>query len=316
VNKKVASILLNYNSNNDLFLSVKDLLEQDVKEHTLIIVDNNSTKESVKELKEWQKRHFPSAISGSVDEVAKQLALGEDNKVIFVFNNKNAGYSAGNNIGIRIADKLNADAVLIVNPDMRIENVDYIQILLSVAIKDEQAAIVASGIIGVDGKNQSPMVSDDFWREFLWPRQVFPKFFKKVNFIEEIDSNAPVYVAKVMGCCMLIKMNFLKTIEFLDESTFLYSEEAILSSQVERANKKVVFLPSLIANHLHHKENKDNSSKRMLFMIKSRLLYLRKYSQYSMAQKVCLLFSYKVWYLLHFLKKVYIDKTLKVTHAP
>jgi GT2 family glycosyltransferase len=303
MNKKVASILLNYNSNNDLFLSVKDLLEQDVKEHTLIVIDNNSTKESVKELKEWQKRHFPSAISGSVVEVANELALGEDNKAIFVFNNKNAGYSAGNNIGIRIADKLNADAVLIVNPDMRIENVDYIQLLLSVAIKDEKAAIVASRIIGVDGQNQSPMVSDDFWREFLWPRQVFPKVFKKVNFIEKIESNSPVYVAKVMGCCMLIKMDFLKAIGFLDESTFLYSEEAILSSQVERLNRKVLFLPFLSASHVHHKENKDNSSKRMLFMIKSRLYYINKYSRYSIVQKLFLLISYKVWYLLHFIKK-------------
>lgn len=302
MNIKTASILLNYNSNNDLFLSINDLLKQNVKEHTLIIVDNNSTKESVNELKEWQKKHFPSAISGGVDEVSTQLAQGKDNNIIFVFNNKNAGYSAGNNIGIRIADQLNSDAVLIVNPDMRIKNTDYIKALLSVAIKDEKSAIVASRIIGVDGKNQSPMVNDDFWREFLWPRQLFPKLFKKINFIEKIESSNPVYVSKVMGCCMLIKMDFLKEIGFLDESTFLYSEEAILSAQVRRLNKKIVFIPSLSVDHVHRKENKDNSSKRMLLMIKSRIFYIKNFSNYSQLQRLLLYVSYSLWHLSHLFK--------------
>lgn len=302
MNKKTASILLNYNSNNDLFLSINDLLKQDIKEHTLIIVDNNSTKESVNELKEWQEKHFPFAISGGVDEVTSQVVEDKNSKIIFVFNDKNAGYSAGNNIGIRIADKLNADAVLIVNPDMRIKNTGYIEALLSVAINDEKSAIVASRIIGVDGENQSPMVSDDFWREFLWPKQLFPKIFKKINFIEKIESNTPVYVSKVMGCCMLIKMDFLNEIGFLDETTFLYSEEAILSAQVKNLGKKIIFIPMLTALHVHKKSEKSNSSSRMLLFIKSRLYYINNFSEFSKKQKKLMNISYLILKYIHLIK--------------
>lgn len=300
----VTSILLNFNSNDDLYLAVEDLKKQNKTNHKIIIVDNNSTSSSVDELKQWQLMHYPTALTGSPDKI--KYILEEDSsratQIIFVYNDKNVGYSSGNNIGIRIADQLNSNAVLIVNPDMRINNTSYIEALLSVATNDEKSAIVASRIIGVDGKNQSPMVSDDFWREFLWPRQLFPKLFKKINFIENIESNYPVYVSKVMGCCMFIKMDFLREIGFLDESTFLYSEEAILSAQVERLNKKIVFIPSLSVDHVHRKENKDNSSKRMLLMIKSRLLYLNKYSKYNRLQRLFLHVSYFFWYLLHFVK--------------
>lgn len=303
MNKKIASILLNYNSNNDLFLSVNDLLKQEIENHFIIIIDNCSTIESINELKEWQKDMFPSATCGTPDDVSLQLTNTNINKIIFVFNDKNYGYSAGNNIGISIAQQLNAYAVLIVNPDMRIKNNNYINKLLSVADRDEKSAIVTSRIIGVDGKDQSPMVSDNFWREFLWPKQLFPKLFGKINFIEKINSHHPIYVSKVIGCCMLIKMDFLQKISFLDETTFLYSEEAILSAQVEHLNKKIVFVPHLYADHIHIKENKEKSSSRMLLMITSRLFYIKKYSNYSSMQKLLLFFSYKVWYLLHYLKK-------------
>ena len=303
-NSSVASILLNYNSNDDLYLSVKDLKKQNKTNHTIIIVDNNSTASSVSELKKWQSKHYPTALSGSVDDIYQIIAEDVFNpfQIIFVYNDKNAGYSAGNNIGIRIANKIGAEAVLIVNPDMRIKNKDYLSELVSVSNKDDKSAIVASRIIGVDGEHQSPMVADDFWREFLWPKQLFPKVFKQPVLIQPITSDEPVYVSKVTGCCMLIKMDFLKEIGFLDESTFLYSEEAILSAQVERLNKKIVFIPSLSVNHVHRKENKDNSSKRMLLMIESRLFYIKKFSKYNGLQRILLRVSYLLWYLSHLIK--------------
>lgn len=295
------SILLNYNSNDDLYLAVADLLDQVFQNHTIIIVDNNSTVSSVSELKQWQINHHPSALTGSVDEVNQVLAedVSGATKIIFVYNDKNAGYSAGNNIGIRIADKIGAEAVLIVNPDMRIKNKAYLSELVSVANKDDKSAIVASRIKGIDGENQSPMVADDFWREFLWPKQLFTKIFKQPKFIESIISEEPIYVSKVMGCCMLIKMDFLRKIGFMDEATFLYSEEAILSAQTEQYGKKIKFIPTLLANHVHKKENKDNSSSRMLMMIKSRLYYIMKYSAYNQIEKGLLFVSYGLWTFAH-----------------
>lgn len=299
---KVVSVLLNYNSNSDLFLSIGDLLKQSGILQTIIVVDNNSTKESRRELVSWQQINHTNAIAGSPREVRHKIVEEGHQEIIFIYNNINAGYSAGNNVGIRVAEKLDSDHVFIVNPDMRIHDKDYLKKLIEHAESDDNAVIVASRIVGVDGENQSPMVADDFWREFLWPKQLFPKLFKQPKFIEKIDSESPVYVSKVMGCAMLLKMDFLKKTGFLDETTFLYSEEAILSSQVKSLDKKIKFVPSLTAYHIHKKENKDNSSKRMLLMLKSRAYYINNYSTFSRFEKICLFISLRFCRYMHFLK--------------
>lgn len=299
MNQKIVSILLNYNSNHDLFSLLEDLNNQKNIAQIIIVVDNHSNIKSSQELKYWQVQNYPYAITGSFDEVKQKLHKGDESQFFFIYNDSNTGYSAGNNIGIRVAKLLAADSVFIVNPDMRIDDEDYLRKLAEYAKNDDSAAIVASRIIGVDGENQSPMVADNFWREFLWPKQLLPKLFKPPKFIEQIDSDEPVYVTKVIGCAMLLKMEFLQQIGFLDEATFLYSEEAILSSQVSLLGKKIKFIPTLKAFHMHKKEHKDNSSKRMQLMIKSRKYYIDNYSKYTFTQRMALTISYKLWDIAH-----------------
>ena len=74
--------------------------------------------------------------------------------------------------------------------------------------KFNKNAIVASRILGLDGKVQSPILGDQLWREFLWPKQLFPKLFKQPSFIENIEVTTPIYVNKIMGCCMILKRIF------------------------------------------------------------------------------------------------------------
>jgi hypothetical protein len=53
-------------------------------------------------------------------------------------------------------------------------------------------------------------------------------------------------------------------------------------------------------------KEKGNSSKRMMFFIKSRLYYLKKYSGYNFAQLTSLKISYLLLYLTHFIKAAFI----------
>lgn len=299
---KLVSVLLNYNSNIDLFQAIEDLKKQSITNHTIVVVDNCSSSDSLSDLKYFKDKEYSYALSGNVDFVFDNLSIFNEHEIVFIYNSKNSGYSAGNNVGIKVADKLDADYVFIVNPDMRIFDKDYLHNLVNHGQNDNNATIVASRIIGVDGENQSPMVADDFWREFLWPKQLFPKLFKQPKFIEEIDSENPVYVSKVMGCALLLKMDFLKKIGFLDETTFLYSEEAILSSQAKSLGKKIKFIPTLTAYHMHKKENKDNASKRMISFLRSRIYYLNNYSEYSKLQVALLRVSYFVLKIMHIVK--------------
>ena len=52
----IATILLNYNSEEDLFESVMQLLVQKEINQKIIIVDNSSKKETIEKIKNWQKK--------------------------------------------------------------------------------------------------------------------------------------------------------------------------------------------------------------------------------------------------------------------
>lgn len=54
----IATILLNYNSEEDLFESVMQLLVQKEINQKIIIVDNSSKKETIEKIKNWQKKRI------------------------------------------------------------------------------------------------------------------------------------------------------------------------------------------------------------------------------------------------------------------
>ncbi len=56
--KKVAVVLLNYNSNSDLYISTSQILAQKGVDLITIIVDNNSSEDEVVELVDWYKNNM------------------------------------------------------------------------------------------------------------------------------------------------------------------------------------------------------------------------------------------------------------------
>jgi GT2 family glycosyltransferase len=299
--RHVATVVLSYNSHADLQLSAPQLAGQlDVK-HTLIIVDNASHVESVARVSEWLAKWRPDAISGTQVEVEAWVKshpeeVRQSGRVYFILSGENRGYSAGNNIGIRLADALDADAVLIANPDMRIEDPHYLSRLTKYLFADERNYVAASRILGVDGKDQNPLRESTFLEEFFWPAE---KLFGANRYVLRVSGKIPISVPKVSGCCMLLRMSFLKAINQLDENVFLYSEEAIITAKAKKTLGKIIFVPNLSAIHAHIATEKGDPSRRMAFFVKSRLYYLHKYSGYANWKLVLLNISYKILIMMH-----------------
>lgn len=297
--KHLAVVILNYNSENDLKICAEQISCQKGVCLSIILVDNASRAESLNDISTWVAERWPNAVTGTQNEVHSWVKnnlnrINELSNVYFVRHQENRGYSAGNNIGIRLAENLGADAVLIANPDMRIENPDYLSELSQHLFADERNYIAASRILGLDGKDQNPLRESMFWEELFWVRSYFSKLFKPICYVLPISTQEPLAVPKVSGCCLMLRMEFLKITNYLDENVFLYCEEPILSARVRAAGGKIIYVPSISAIHAHIKSEKGNVGKRMIMFINSRKYYLKTYSDYADWQLKLLNASYAI----------------------
>lgn len=268
---KVSAILLNYNSSQDCEKCVGYLKNQKYDNLEIIIVDNAS--------------------NDSEEEIRLNKLCSEES-IKVIFNKTNLGYAAGNNIGLRAAVQNGAEWCLIINPDVELRDRNYISHMVDKISEYSDVAVAASSVVMPDGELQNPQRESTFFYDFLWPLQYLKK--KEENSNWNVDKQVTGFCDKISGCCLFIKSDFLKEINFLDETTFLYCEEAILSKQVLNANKKILYVHDCVANHEHIKQDKSSPKGRMKIFLRSRRYYIRKYSGYGRIKKALALFSNKV----------------------
>jgi GT2 family glycosyltransferase len=313
---KIASIVLNYNSDSDVMISVPQLMAQVGVDHTVIIVDNASLPDCIQRIEAWLHSWRPDAVVGSFKTVERHIKetpkkIQPNGRLYLVLNSENRGYSAGNNVGIRLADALGASAVLIANPDMRIDDPRYLAKLANTLFTCEKNYIAASRVVGLDGKDQNPQRESTFFEELFWPYFKLRYRFTKKNLVLTLPTQRPQVVEKVSGCCLLLCMHFLKMSNYLDDNVFLYCEEPILSARVRQMGGVIVFDPSILAVHAHDHNTKGSSEKAALLFINSRKYYIENYSIYNHVQKFFLTLSYLMM-LMYYKFKLKLKLKLKL----
>lgn len=258
--RKLAVIILNYNSCTDCRKCIGFLKLQQGVEAEIVVVDNCSREEERK----------------AVESICKEEGC------TFIANNENRGYNAGNNVGLRYAAEKGYEYALIANPDMEFPQNDYLLKLAEKMQSDEEIVVCGSDIIGADGIHQSPMGKEGNWRSsFGWIKDILHRKQKNEAY-DFIDNHKEShYCHKISGCCLMLRMSFIKEIGFFDEKVFLYCEEAILSRQVEIAGKKMYYLATAQAVHRHVKSDKGDPVKRFKAWGKSRCYFIDRYSNDS-----------------------------------
>lgn len=264
--EKVVAVILNYNSSGDCSKCMEYLKRQDYENLEVVVVDNASTYE------------------GEIERLKKACM---DNNVELLENASNAGFSAGNNVGIKKAIKDGADWCLIINPDVELRDRSYVSMVMELVNQWSDVAVIGSNVVLPSGAWQNPQRESGFWEDLLWPLQVIKsKIDKKSN--RYLCERKTGYCEKVSGACFFISSDALKEIGYLDEGVFMYSEEAILAAQIKKIGKKMLYINEVTAYHEHYSAKKELSNIRMLQFIESRLYYYKKFSEYSSIQKTLL----------------------------
>lgn len=269
-------ILLNYNSTDDCRKCISYLKKQTGVDLEIIVVDNCSAYEN----------------RAAVEFLCQETGC------TFIANTRNAGYNAGNNVGLRYAAERGYEFALIANPDMEFPQTDYVARLTKILQADDQFAVVASDIVTAKGIHQNPMKPDGNWQSsFGWLTGFFKKQPKDTySFIDNWQESHEC--KKVSGSCFMIRLSFLKNIGFFDENVFLYCEEEILCKQVEREEMKMYYTAEVQAVHNHQSSAKVNPAVRFRHWRDSRIYFIKHYSNFPWYGKLMAAMNMKLYTML------------------
>ncbi len=236
-------IILNYNSCEEtvhLFQNLQTQINRSVK---IIVIDNNSIEKDRARL----KKEIPSQY--------------------LIINEENIGYAGGNNVGIDIALKDNADYVWLLNPDIRV-NKFTLSILVETLQNDSSLAAVGPRIIH---RRKPELIFSD---GELLSLENCKTWHKNHNLeVQNIHPSIDYDIDYIDGSSILLNCNALKEIGKLSEEYFLYFEETDWCFKAKKNNWKLAVNSNALVQNL-------TSSKEETFhyyMFRNRLIFARKY---------------------------------------
>lgn len=277
---KLSIIIVNYNVKYFLEQCLCSILKSNIDfAYEIIIVDNNSTDDSLSYLKPRFTQSF----------------------IHFIGNHNNPGFAKANNQGIRQAK---GEYILILNPDTVLgENV-----LKNVIHFFEQTPDAgAAGVKMINGQGRflpeskrgipTPWVS---FCKISGLQSVFPKstLFGKYNLLY-LDKNSIHRVPILAGAFMMIRYNALEKAGLFDEAFFMYGEDIDLSYRISESGYKNYYLPETILHYKGESTDKNNQEYINAFYNAMLIFYRKHYpnsnpifsSVISSAIKLKLLFS-------------------------
>ncbi|ADL50384.1 glycosyltransferase family 2 protein [Clostridium cellulovorans] len=217
INPLVAIILVNFNNKNDTEECIESLLKENYDNKKIIVVDNGSK-------------------DGSITELKRQF----ENKVIFIENQDNLGFSCANNQGIELALKENAQYIMLLNNDTVVEQ-EFIKPMLEVA--ERKNCIVSPKIPYYDEKN----ILWSCGGEFRWKKGTTHN--RGINEVDNGQFDEEKEVDFASGCCLFIPRKILETVGMLSDEYFLYYEDTDYCLKAKHAGFKIVYTPKAVVYH-------------------------------------------------------------------
>lgn len=290
MSKKVFIILVNYNGVTDTLECIKSLESIYYNNYEIVVVDNDSTDNSLDILKE---------------------KIGYKHHVIS--SNKNGGFAFGNNIGIRYALEKGADYVLLINNDTTVES-DFLDELVNSMEKNDECGITTGLILNYYDKNLVWYAGG----EINWNR--FYGYHKHEN---ENINRLRLYESEVSfatGCLMLIRSEVITKVGELPEEYFMYYEDVDYCANIQENGYKIYFNPKSI---IYHKISATSGESESPFAItwnnRNRVNFINKYrykiSNINYIKLILFFYITRIIKFIKYISKGRLDKAIALLHG-
>lgn len=265
MSKKVAIILVNYNGKRDTEDCIKSLREIRYDNYEIIIVDNCST------------------------DGSKEYITNKYKDVIYIYSDKNLGFSGANNYGIDYALSNNADYILLLNNDTEVD-VDFLDIMINEYEKDSKIGIMTSTILYFSEKSK------------VWYGGGKHNYILGNSYHENQGKNIKTLdlhvreVSFISGCVMLISRNVIENVGKLSEEYFLYHEDTDYCLKVMKRGYKLIYVPQAKVYHKVSSSTNKISNLHDYYYTRNRFIVIEKNSrglERNIAKIFCYIASFK-----------------------
>lgn len=213
----VAIITLNYNQSQMTIECINSILESTYKNFIILLIDNGSSIENFKTLK---------------DEF-----LNNDRIQIIRIEN-NVGYVKGVNRGLEEALKINAEYIQIMNNDTIIDK-DAISILVDACKRYDNKAIVSGKVYHFDKKDTLQYIG-----HYYKNRELLLETFPGRNEIDNGQFNEELERDMLDDIFWLFNRKIVDDVGFYNTAFFLYAEQADYALRSVKSGYRLIYVPT------------------------------------------------------------------------
>ena len=245
MDKDFLIILLNYNNWQDTCECIDSLKRNNVKDTSILVIENCSTDESFEKL----NNAFPGI---------KILRM-----------NSNLGFTGGNNIGIRYALDNKYNYAILLNNDTILESPDTFKILTGEMDKNTDFTLGTGRIFYYPQKN---LIWYDGGKIIHSRGMAIHSNYRKNR--EEIKLNNDLReIDFVSGCYMCIRIKDIPKLGYLDEKIFIYLDDIEYSVRTVKKKMKILYVPEAVIYHKARGEDK-RTPRMVYYSIRNRRLVI------------------------------------------
>lgn len=258
-------VILTYNESEYTIQAVNNCLAIKVIEPHILVIDNCSPKPDINAT---IKHEFQN-----------------NKRVEIIRKDTNDGYSGGNNFGLKIAKERGYKYCWILNNDIKFVNHAFIIDNLKFLNNNCQISVIGHRIFNFSNSTLSEINNDSFIYKVL---TIDNTYFKKAP---KSLKNRYLKKNRVNGCSLIIRIEDLDKLGYLNSSFFMYGEEDDFCLRAWRNNKCVY---EDYESEIFHYGSGSRITKRnswiISLMIRNKLLIMNEYNFFIRSIAILLFF--------------------------
>lgn len=239
-------------------------MNQKLNEKIAVVIVNRNTKDLLRDCLESLSFGFSGisydvwVIDNASDDGSREMVTQAYPDIHLICNTENLGFAKANNQALK---QIRQPFAMLLNTDTILTK-DCVSKLYHFLIVNNEAAMVGPKLINRDGTLQfSTYPLPQLWKDLLMNFKFYKLLPKKTQaelFLGSFwDHDETRRVGRIKGACLLIRMDDISAVNFLDENFFFYGEIHDLCWRLWERGRDIWFYPQAEVFHLGGQTSKQ-----------------------------------------------------------